>query len=163
MGRTDPVPAPESQSRLSPVLFWMLLAAVLFRVVTAVMDRKPAEGGLVRWEPRANATAIASAHGKPVLYDFTAAWCGPCHILDREWGEPSVAEKINRGFVPTRVVDRNREDGHNPPEVDELQRRYEVTAFPTLVIARADGTMLGKLEGYRGRDALVKFLENPTK
>jgi thiol:disulfide interchange protein len=159
MDRTDPLPPPQSQSRISPVLFWVLLAAVLFRVVTAVMDRKPTESGLVKWAPRENAAAISRAHGKPILYDFTAAWCGPCHLLDREWNDPRVAERINQAFVPTHVVDRNREDGHNPPEVDQLQRRYEVTAFPTLVIASADGQLIGKLEGYRGRDALVNFLE----
>ena len=163
MDRTDPLPPPRSQSRISPVLFWVLVAAVLFRVVTAVMNRAPSEGGLVRWERRENATAISRAHGKPILYDFTAAWCGPCHVLDREWNDPKVAERINRGFVPARVMDRNREDGRNAPEIDQLQRRYEVTAFPTLVVASADGELIGKLEGYRGKAVLLSFLEEPRR
>lgn len=162
MATTEPAtpPPPRSQSRLSPILLWVLLAAALFRVVTAVMDRgDKGEAGRVRWEPRQRAAALSRAAGKPILYDFTAAWCGPCKLLDRDWNDPAVAGRVNDSFVPARIVDRQREEGKNLPEVSELQRRYEVTGFPTLVVAAADGRLIGKLEGYRGRAALLQFLE----
>ncbi len=156
-----PAPPPRSQSRLSPALLWILAAAVLFRIVTAVADRGGGEAGagLVRWQPRDKAASLARGTGKPILYDFTAAWCGPCHLLDRDWNESEIAAKVNAAFVPARIVDREREDGKNPPEIAELERRYEVTGFPTLVVAASDGRLIGKLEGYRGREALVRFLE----
>lgn len=166
MDRTDAPPAlPQSQSKLSPVILWVVVAAVLFRVVTAVMDRAPREraGGLVGWQPREKASALAQTRGKPILYDFTAAWCAPCKLLDRDWSDSSIAEKVNASFVPARVVDREREDGKNPPEIAELLRRYEITGFPTLIVAAADGRLIGKLEGYRGREALVQFLEESGK
>lgn len=149
------------QSRLSPVLFWALAAAVLLRIVTAVMDRSGKEtgGGLVRWQPREKAASLSLASGKPVLYDFTAAWCGPCKVLDRDWADSDIAGRVNAAFVPARVVDRQREDGRNPPDVAELERQYQITGFPTLVATAADGTLLGKMEGYRGREALEAFLE----
>ncbi len=163
MDRIDAVAAvtPQSQSRLSPVLLWVLLAAVLLRLVTAVMDRAPKEGGtgLVQWQPREQAAALARAGGKIVLYDFTAAWCGPCKMLDREWNDAAIADTVNASFVPARVVDREREDGQNPAEVAELQRKYEVAGFPTLVAAAPDGRLIAKIEGYPGRDRLVQFLE----
>src|SRR5262249_19407282 len=96
---------------------------------------------------------------KPILYDFTAAWCGPCKVLDKDWSDPTIAKTVNAAFVPARVVDRQREDGKNPEDIDELQKRYEVSGFPTLVAAAPDGRLLVKLEGYRGRAALVAFLE----
>ncbi len=166
MATTDPSPRPppRSQSRLSGVLLWILLAAVLFRVVTGVMDRgRTEEGGLVRWEPREKARALSQAAGRPILYDFTAAWCGPCKLLDRDWNDESVAAKVNRTFVPARIVDRVREDGRNPPDVAEMVRRYEISGFPTLVAAAPDGTLIAKLEGYRGRAALLEFLEEVGK
>ncbi|HEY3202549.1 MAG TPA: thioredoxin family protein [Thermoanaerobaculia bacterium] len=160
MDRTEPLPHPDSQSRLSPVLLWVLIAAVLFRVVTAVMDGKGNEPeGLVRWQEREKAGSLSRTTGKPILYDFTAAWCAPCHLLDRDWNDSAIAEKVNASFVPARVVDRRREDGKNPREVDELLQRYEITGFPTLVVASTDGRLIGKLEGYSGRDALVQFLD----
>ena len=151
----------QSQSRLSPVLLWVLLSAVLLRVVTAVMDpgARSEGSGLVHWQPREKAAALSKASHKPVLYDFTAAWCSPCHLLDSDWAEASIAERINASFVPARVVDRQREDGANPPDISELQRRFEVSGFPTLVIADADGRLIRKSEGYGGRAALLKFLE----
>ena len=164
MDRTEPVPSgTRSQSRLSPVLLWVLVAAVLLRIVTAVMERsgKTPGGGLVEWQPPEKAAALSRSSGRPVLYDFTAAWCGPCKLLDRDWAEPGIAGRVNASFVPARVVDRQREDGRNSPEVAELLRRYEISGFPTLVVAGADGTLIGKMEGYRGRQALESFLAEP--
>jgi thiol-disulfide isomerase/thioredoxin len=176
MDRTDSPPAPSapdgpgaavsagSQSRLSPALLWILAAAVLLRILTSVMDRPAGEGrtGLVQWQTLERAPEVARASGKPLLYDFGAAWCGPCKLLDREWADPGVAARVNGKFVAARVVDRQREDGRNPPAVDELQRRYEISAFPALIAASPDGRLLGKLEGYAGRARLEAFLENPS-
>ena len=169
MDRTDASPAtaaappPRSQSRLSPILLAVVLAALVFRLVTAVMDRSAGSDGpgLVRWKPREKAVALAQAGGKPILYDFSAAWCGPCKLLDRDWADPEVAERVNGAFVPARIIDRMREDGRNPEDIAELQRRFEITGFPALVAASADGRLIGKLEGYPGRDRLLHFLEDP--
>jgi thiol:disulfide interchange protein len=169
MDRTDAAPAaaaappPRSQSRLSPILLAVVLAALVFRLVTAVMDRPSgADGpGLVRWQPREKVSALAQGSGKPILYEFGAAWCGPCKLLDRDWADPEVAEKVNGAFVPARIIDRVREDGRNPEDIAELQRRFEITGFPALVAASADGRLIGKLEGYAGRGRLLSFLEDP--
>lgn len=165
MDKTEPVRS-GPQSRLPPLLLWLVLAAILFRVITAVMDReKKIEAvGLVRWQQRAEAEAVARSAGKPVLYDFTAAWCGPCHRLDKEgWGDPQIASLVNQSYLPARVVDREREDGKNPPAIDELERRYSVNAFPTLVVAAPDGRLIAKLQGYGGREQLIQFLQESSR
>jgi len=154
------------QSKIPPILFWLVAAAVVLRIVTAAVDRgKKDEGsGLVRWRPHEKAAAAARSQGTPVLYDFTAAWCPPCHRLDTEgWGDSRVATLVNDSYLPVRIVDRGREEGRNPAPIDELQRRYSVTAFPTLVVADTDGREIAKVEGYRGKDALVRFLEESRK
>jgi len=177
MDRTDAVgPSSEeaassprgSQSRLSGALFFVLLAALLFRVVTAVMDRSGAgtptadrhAPPLVRWTALEKASPTSAAGRKPVLYDFTAEWCAPCHKLDQEgWADAEIAGLVNRSYVAARVLDRSREEGKNPALVEELQRKYSVEAFPTLVVAGTDGREIARMEGYGGRTVLENFLK----
>lgn len=172
---SEPSPAdgsgsPQAGSRpgfridLSTLLLWAVAAIVVFRIATSIFapsEERPE--GPVGWQPRERAAALSRASGKPILYDFTAAWCGPCRLLESDWHDAAIAQTVNAGFVPSRVQDRQREDGKNPDDVAELQQRYEVDGFPTLVAAAPDGRLIGKLVGYRGRDALVKFLAEARK
>lgn len=152
---------PRSQSKISPVLLWLLLAAALFRIVTAVTSKSDAGSGagLVRWMNAAEAVQAARTSGKPILYDFTAEWCGPCHALDGEaWTDARIARFVNESFVPARVMDRVREEGKNPAWMDALQQNYGVNAFPTLVVAAPDGREIAKTQGYAGKQRLQAFL-----
>jgi len=172
-GSEAAIAARGSQSKLSGTIFFVLLAAVLFRVVAGVMEKSDAakraaapgaDPPLVRWVAAEKAPRDAASSGRPVLYDFGAAWCGPCHQLDKEgWGDEELAGYANGAFVPVRVTDRETEEGRNPPVVEELQHRYSVSAFPTLIVASADGKEIARMEGWAGSDGLKEFLANAKK
>lgn len=159
---------PAEPSRLSgssrplPRALLLVTAALLAaRVATGVWEARhaPTDLDLVAWVGIADAEAESRLSHKPILYDFSAAWCGPCRMMTHEiFADPRAARQIGRLFVPVRVVDRKTEDGHNPSEVERLQNSYAVTGFPTLVVVWPDGGRIETLSGYRGRGATISWM-----
>lgn len=150
------------QSRIPAILFWIVAGAIALRIITSFADRsqETETAGLVKWQPPGRALALAAAVRRPVLYDFTAAWCPPCRRLDHEgWEDDEVASRIRSAFIPSRIVDRQREDGKNTEEIQELQQRYKIDVFPTLVVADATGREIARMTGYAGRQQLDAFLK----
>ena len=156
-----------SSQRALPL--WLFLAAAVLlgvRIALTLLAPAPApeqaappkgEGDLVQWVPLER----AGTSMKPVLYDFTAAWCGPCRRLEAEvYANPELAAQINARFTPVKVVDRQREDGANSPAVDALQRQFEVRAFPTVVIVDGTGGPPAKMEGFGGPAAFAQLLDS---
>ena len=75
----------------------------------------------------------------------------------------AIARDINERFIPVRVMDRQQEEGRNLPEVAELQRRYDVMAFPTIVVADAGGAVLGRMEGFSGRIPFERMMAQAVR
>jgi thiol-disulfide isomerase/thioredoxin len=112
---------------------------------------------LVHW--RAPGETVVADAGKPVLYDFSAASCAPCRSMNAEvFNDPAAAAQINAAFLPVRVVVWQHKDRGNAPAVAALEQRFEVRGFPTLVVARPDGTLVARLEGYPGHRRTFAWL-----
>jgi thioredoxin 1 len=82
----------------------------------------------------------------PVLVDFWADWCGPCHIV------APVVEEIAREHAGTlRVATLNVDE--NP----YTAQQYGVLSIPTLILF-SGGAEHGRVVGVRGKDSIVQTL-----
>ena len=83
----------------------------------------------------------------PVLVDFWAEWCVPCHMVS------PVVEEIGRDKGESLEVAKLNIDD-NP----EVTRRYGVMSIPTLMLFKG-GEEIARVVGARGKDALLREID----
>ncbi|HEX9376126.1 MAG TPA: thioredoxin [Actinomycetota bacterium] len=83
----------------------------------------------------------------PVLIDFWADWCVPCHMVS-----PVVEEIAREHKGALRVGKMNIDDNPDTP------RRYGVLSIPTLIVFK-DGQEKARVVGARGKDAILREIE----
>ncbi|HEX5902491.1 MAG TPA: thioredoxin [Actinomycetota bacterium] len=84
---------------------------------------------------------------RPVLVDFWAEWCVPCHMVS------PVVEEIGRDKGDDLQVAKLNID-ENP----DVTRKYGVMSIPTLMLFK-DGQEIARVVGARGKDALLKEID----
>jgi thiol:disulfide interchange protein DsbD len=94
----------------------------------------------------AEALQSTLSSGTPVMLDFTANWCAPCHELDRFTFTDRRVKQAAQGFRAFRV-DLTRYDS---PESENWRRRFAIAGVPTVVFLTPDGTEVPatRVEGF---------------
>ena len=118
-------------------------------ITSAATGHTAANPAVFTSRPYTAAETQADNSGKVFLVDATAAWCGPCKIMDRTtWKDPRVVSWINDNAVAVQVdVDRE----------PKLARQLRINAMPTIIVFR-DGRELNRVVGYRNAEQLVAWL-----
>lgn len=99
------------------------------------------------WQPySAEAVAASVAAGRPVMMDFAADWCVPCHELElNTFTDPAVVSFAKR-------FDRYHVDLTDYESVtsEAARRQYGITGVPTVVFLDARGSEIApaRVEGF---------------
>jgi len=105
-----------------------LLAAILLVVGVLQVPHggSPGKTGALAWQPfNASAVHTAIASGRPVIIDFYADWCAPCHELDdKTFSDPRVAAKLYLRTIQSRHDRADREESEARREVRRPRRSH---------------------------------------
>ena len=85
---------------------------------------------------------------KPVLIDFWADWCGPCHMV-----APVIEEIASEN--QERIVVGKLDVDNNP----ETARRYGILSIPSMLLF-VDGVEKVRIVGARGKAQILSELES---
>ena len=102
--------------------------------------------GAIRTLTDATFDEVVATADRPVLVEFTAAWCPPCRALAPVLEQLS-AELADRLVIVAVDIDH---------EID-LVRRHDVRGAPTMVLY-VDGAVADVFVGGRGRARLLEDL-----
>jgi thioredoxin 1 len=93
------------------------------------------------------AEVIDASKTQPVMVDFWAEWCRPCHMLS-----PTVEEIARENAGKLKVVKMNVDENMGAPP------RYNIRGIPTLLLFKG-GQVADQIVGALPKDQIVKILQ----
>jgi len=112
---------------------------------------------------------IAAKENRPILVDFTGSdWCGWCVKLQKDiFSKPEWQSfaKENVVLLELDFPNSKPQSAELKAQNAELQKKFGVNGFPTLVLLDSKGKEIARNEGYLqgGPQALISWIQKHTK
>lgn len=123
----------------------------------SMADKTP---DLISWgsEPGIAAGQALSTK-KPILIDFTAAWCPECKKMElTTFRDSAVVQELNAKWILVKI------DGTiTTQSTEKLFSRYGIKGLPAIVILDSDEKHLTTLSGYQSAENLLAVLQRVAR
>lgn len=98
-------------------------------------------------------TTLAKNENKPYFVDFYAQWCRACFEMDHKtFRDKKLTSYVNSNYLASKLHAQSF-DGIS------LSQKYEIKAYPAILIFDARGNLKEKLIGYQTADRLLQRLK----
>ena len=95
------------------------------------------------------AKVVSDSASLPILVDFWADWCAPCHAI-----APHLTRVVNALGGRVRLAKVEVDEGDNM----KLAGHYRLRGFPTVILFR-DGHELGRFSGARASHWIEDWID----
>ena len=120
--------------------------------LTPEADNSNGDKGIQFVEPNwAKAIEQAKKEKKMIFVDAYTTWCGPCRMLKQNtFPDKAAGDFFNKHFINI-ALDMEKGDGL------AFAEKYQIRAYPTLLIMDADLKSTSIAEGYMNPAQLIEF------
>ena len=102
--------------------------------------------------------AKAKAQNKPVFLDFSATWCMPCKLMEKNvFTDETVAQYFNQHFICYKA------DADTDPNGNIMNLNYDVKSYPAMLFLEANGNEIIREMGTVGKDRLLELARSARK
>lgn len=150
------------------ILSFLFLCMISFAFVSIpkVNLDKEKDANVLTWQTSFDdAVKLAKKKKKPLLVFFTGSdWCGPCKMLHADLFENEEFITLANKKLILYKADFPRNGGSvvTPEQKlknSELQSKYGVGGFPTVIMLNAKNEVIGKQVGYNRKQTTTNHLK----
>jgi len=132
-------------NRLYAALFIMLLSGSTFAQSDGILFNHNDWNSLLK---------EAAKENKLIFLDAYAAWCGPCKWMAANvFTDPEVGAYMNEHFINAKI---DMEKGEGP----DLQKKYNVRAYPTYIFVNSKGELVHRFCGSMAKEKFLAKVRN---